>query len=463
MPLNLLYLPSEVIALIGWCLDSRRDIRALIETHPRFACQMQLWESYHCIEGNSFMHESGLLFACKTGNEIIARELMKDGACAWANSRFSRSWTDIVSYPLPIAARNGFCSIVKVLLKHSDPIIPHSEKFDFIMLQAIKAGSKETVEVLLSIKDDKIDPDFQLRRRKRHRYLGSVKPGCGPDTPLKTAMALANEEITRLLLDDGQFVFNMSSLGIAAAAGLDDLVKMILENPYPTRTAIADAARGGHMSTLKILVQDGRLDPNQPDKMGWAALHYAVYYGMMDMLQFLLGVECIRPDFRSDDRLGGNHTPFSEAAQHGDIKMMKILMRTRKVSAHYITWSSWTPLHHAAYAGSAKAVCFLLAQGVQIDQHDENFPSPFALAAAGGYLDVMRILHSTGKVDIESLGQEDRTPLSYAAGGGNPEAVAFLLAKGVNPDPKDSKGRTPPVICRPAVQQFCGEGFARNW
>ncbi|KAJ6021947.1 ankyrin repeat protein [Penicillium herquei] len=168
------------------------------------------------------------------------------------------------------------------------------------MLQTIKAGSTEIVP--------------------KEVADGRKPPGCGPDTPLNTALARGNEEIIRLLLDDGRFAFNMSSLDITSAAGYDDLVKIVLVISYPTRTANPDAIRGGHMRTLKILVQDGRLDPNQPDKIGWAALHYAAYYGMIDMLQFLLGVECIRPGVRSDDRLGGNHTPFSEAAKRGDIK-----------------------------------------------------------------------------------------------------------------------------------------------
>ncbi|KAJ5709171.1 Ankyrin repeat-containing domain protein [Penicillium malachiteum] len=235
----------------------------------------------------------------------------------------------------------------------------------------------------------------------------------------------------------------MSGLGVAAAAGSDDMVKMILSHSHLTRTAIADVARGGHMSTLKILLQDGRLDVNQLDKIGWTALHYAVYYGMLDMLQLLLSVERVYPDVRSDDQLGANHMPFSEAARRGDIKMMRILLRKGKVNVHYVTWSSWTPLYHAADAGSVKGVCYLLAQGVQVDQHDERFPTPFTLAAQGGHLDILRVLHSMGKVDMESLGEHERTPLSYTAEGGNPEAVAFLLAQGTKPIPKIPKAELP--------------------
>ncbi|KAJ5723875.1 hypothetical protein N7488_001910 [Penicillium malachiteum] len=307
---------------------------------------------------------------------------------------------------------------------------------------AIKAGSTEIVKLLLGIKDT-LPTDSQQRSQKRFRYVGSAKPGSGPDTPLNTAIAWGNEELTRLLLDDGRFAFNMSSLGVAAAVGSDSMVKMILGHSHLTRTATADAARGGHMSTLKILLQDGRLDVNQPDKIGWTALHYAVYYGMLDMFQLMLSVELVYPDVRSDVQLGANHTPFSEAVRRGDIKMRRILLQTGKVSIHYVTWSSWKPLHHAADAGSVKGVCYLLAQGVQVDQHDEHFPTPFALAAQSGHLDVLRDLHSTGEVDMESLGEYERTPLSYAAEGGNPDVVAFLLAQGANPDSKDSKGRTP--------------------
>jgi ankyrin repeat protein len=56
----------------------------------------------------------------------------------------------------------------------------------------------------------------------------------------------------------------------------------------------------------------------------------------------------------------------------------------------------------------------------------------------------MRLLLDTGKVKIDVLDSDRRTPLSHAAEGGYIETVMALLAiGGVHPDSVDSNGRTP--------------------
>ncbi|KAJ5609660.1 hypothetical protein N7528_010227 [Penicillium herquei] len=252
------------------------------------------------------------------------------------------------------------------------------------------------------------------------------------------AIAYKRGEIIRLLLKDGRFEFNFTSLGIAARAVYDDMVTMHLAKQHRTRTAIADAARGARISTLRILLRDGRLNSNMSDKIGWRAIHYAAQYGSVEMFNLLLSVESIHIDAKY-----GDHTPCSEAARRGNIRAMQILIETRKVNIHSIDSSLWTPFHHAVDAGNIGGVRFLISQGVHPDKHNDNFPSPFALAAKYGDLDMMKVLYETGMVNLENPGEDDRTPLSYAAEGNSPEVVQFLLDLGVKPDPKDSNGRTP--------------------
>ncbi|KAJ5709170.1 hypothetical protein N7493_010504 [Penicillium malachiteum] len=111
MSLKLLYLPSEIIALIGKHLEYRRDIKAFIETHPRFCCLAQLYESLYGA-GNIFVHKDDLMTACDNGDEPCARRKLKSGALPWGRYCFSHYYTDI-SYPMPTAARNGYYGVVK--------------------------------------------------------------------------------------------------------------------------------------------------------------------------------------------------------------------------------------------------------------------------------------------------------------------------------------------------------------
>ncbi|KAJ5723874.1 ankyrin repeat-containing protein [Penicillium malachiteum] len=78
MSLNLLGLPSEIIALIGECLEYRRDIKAFIETHPRFCCLAQLYESLYGA-GTIFVHADDLITACNNGDATLARGKLKAG------------------------------------------------------------------------------------------------------------------------------------------------------------------------------------------------------------------------------------------------------------------------------------------------------------------------------------------------------------------------------------------------
>ncbi|KAJ5369080.1 uncharacterized protein N7496_008840 [Penicillium cataractarum] len=82
--------------------------------------------------------------------------------------------------------------------------------------------------------------------------------------------------------------------------------------------------------------------------------------------------------------------------------------------------------------------------GVEPDGRNKDKATPFSAAAMLNHLEVMQLLLSTEKVDIEALDYNRRTPLSLAAGNGHSDAVSFLLGTGaVDPDSKDKDGQTP--------------------
>ncbi|KAJ5735568.1 uncharacterized protein N7483_000693 [Penicillium malachiteum] len=80
--MGLLELPSEIIAIIGEFLEVMDNVKALIETHPHFANEPQLYESMWLF-ADPWSTRQGLQLACKNGHEALAWAMLIKGADVW--------------------------------------------------------------------------------------------------------------------------------------------------------------------------------------------------------------------------------------------------------------------------------------------------------------------------------------------------------------------------------------------
>ncbi|EKG15400.1 hypothetical protein MPH_07451 [Macrophomina phaseolina MS6] len=105
-------------------------------------------------------------------------------------------------------------------------------------------------------------------------------------------------------------------------------------------------------------------------------------------------------------------------------------------------------LHVLAGENSAELLTKLLDSPSRTKDLDREDPhsgrTPVAAAAARGNVDVLRLLTSSGKVNLDSRGADGRTPLALAALSGSVETLRLLLSSGkVNVESKDADGCTP--------------------
>ena len=81
--------------------------------------------------------------------------------------------------------------------------------------------------------------------------------------------------------------------------------------------------------------------------------------------------------------------------------------------------------HHPRYVQAA--VKLLLSTGkIDVDARDNYGRTPLLRAASNGHEAVVKLLLGTGKVDVDAKDKYGRTPLSWAAANGHDAVVEVL-------------------------------------
>jgi ankyrin repeat protein len=172
-------------------------------------------------------------------------------------------------------------------------------------------------------------------------------------------------------------------LQAAAARGDVKAVRSILtagtegKNWHITRSPLSVAAGEGHCKVVQLLINKGRLDPDEADKDG--------------------------------------RTPLSWAARRGHKGVVKLLLARDDVHVDCKDEMGWTPLSWAAGNGHAEVTELLLFKKADIDSKDTDGRTPLSWAAAKGHVDVVDILLRRGASLGTAVDSKGRTPFLWAA------------------------------------------------
>jgi len=168
---------------------------------------------------------------------------------------------------------------VRALLRRGvDPNTIDEERGDTGLIIAAREGSTKVFNVLLQVKDVKLDA------RSRNG-----------DTAMMLAAYKGNLPAVRALLDKGAEPnqTGWTALHYAASIGNNDIVQLLLdrsayidaESPNQT-TPIMMAARGGHILTVKLLLDEGA-DVTLKNGAGMSAIDFAKAGGFNDIVEGL--------------------------------------------------------------------------------------------------------------------------------------------------------------------------------
>lgn len=201
----------------------------------------------------------------------------------------------------------------------------------------------------------------------------NVDPNC-PDgllrTPLVVAAETGDEKIVDLLLSTGR------------------IVPMVSKMPHDT--PLIAAATRGHVGMMQRFLDGGLAEVNQRGEKGQTALIAAVQAQHRGAVDFLLAIPGL--DITICDAYG------------------------RRAIAH------------AASRSNEHIVRSLMArEGDRWNTADAGFSTPFNLAIVNGMLGVVKVMLSTGRVDLDRLDAYGRSPLVHAVLSGRTEILIHLL------------------------------------
>nr|XP_051200490.1 uncharacterized protein LOC127314051 isoform X15 [Lolium perenne]XP_051200491.1 uncharacterized protein LOC127314051 isoform X16 [Lolium perenne] len=188
------------------------------------------------------------------------------------------------------------------------------------------------------------------------------------------------------------------------SGGQDEAAVLAAVTDGEGNRALHLAAAAGRVEVCRYIVEDLRLDVNQPNFKGETPLFYSAFYGGAAAARYLI--------------------------DHG---------------ADPLAGKIWSPLHGAAAKGNFEIVELLLSRGINVDLHSVQ-GTPLHAAALHKQDCMMKFLlehHADAGADVNFVDFSGITNLILAVQYGLPGTVQCLLDAGANPNIPDEFGRTP--------------------
>jgi ankyrin repeat protein len=206
---------------------------------------------------------------------------------------------------------------------------------------------------------------------------------------------------------------------------------------YRAIEARASAYGASYLEVAEFLLDGGAIlgVENLPPRVGTDMLLYAAGEGSERVVELLVshGVDI---NYRA--WLGQyNRTALERAISAGHVRIAQFLLDhgapvdNPPDFRNRVYWDQ-TPLHMACSKGLLELVTFLLDHGAKLENNPECVPA----TASSGNMALLELLISKGAAIDLPAGRAGKTPLYAAAGAGHKEVVRFLLANGVEPNPK---------------------------
>ncbi|ETW03927.1 hypothetical protein H310_04345 [Aphanomyces invadans] len=187
------------------------------------------------------------------------------------------------------------------------------------------------------------------------------------------------------------------------------------------------AAQGGHLSTLKQLVEQRGWNPLSEDHNGCNALVWAAGAGHVDICEYLVttcGLDARALQGKRDMR----RSPLHWAARNGHINMCAFLVVDLGVDVDSPTDDGTTAFHYAVW-NAQLATCVWLVTTGQCNVHSINSYGCNASqwACLTGRIDVLAFLHRQ-RVDFKLVNHNGHSALHKAAMKGHMDACRWLVA-----------------------------------
>ncbi|RCV41620.1 hypothetical protein SEVIR_9G150300v4 [Setaria viridis] len=296
------------------------------------------------------------------------------------------------------------------------------------------------------------------------------KPSRGR-TPLETAAASGECLIAELLIANGATPTGSDALHAAAAAGHNDVLRLLLAKSASAspassssasfscsftsidaagrdgKTPLRLAAEAGRRDAVKALLAAGARADARCGADGATALHAAARRGDEAVARLLLshgaaGTAAVRDvagktafEIAAEEGHGGRIMDFLglgeailAAARKGEVRSVR-RAADGGASVEGRDAHGWTPLMRAAFKGRADTVRDLIDRGADVDAADAEGYTALHCAAEAGRADVVDILLKNG-ANAKATTVKGRTAAEVAAAAGKSKVLRLLEKAG---------------------------------
>lgn len=314
------------------------------------------------------------------------------------------------------------------------------------------------------------------------------KPSRGR-TPLETAAASGECLIAELLLANGATTAGSDAIHVAAAAGHNDVLKLLLGKPASAspsssssasfsssftsidaagrdgKTPLRLAAEAGRRDAVKALLAAGARADARCGTDGATALHAAARRGDEAVARLLLshgvaGTATVRDvagktafEIAAEEGHGGRILDFLglgeailAAARKGEVRSVR-RAADGGASVEGRDAHGWTPLMRAAFKGRADTVRDLIDSGADIDAADAEGYTALHCAAEAGRADVVDLLLKNG-ANAKATTVKGRTAADAAAAAGKSKVVRLLDKASVMVRKQDVSEKVAPAVAK---------------
>ncbi|XP_048247261.1 ankyrin repeat and KH domain-containing protein 1-like [Haliotis rufescens] len=308
--------------------------------------------------------DSPLHKASAEGNLDRAKEIMHEDLLN-ANSRGSYGLT-----PLMLAALNGHYDVFEYLKQEGGDMTLKDRGGDHILSMACVGGNMDIVKYVVLLK-----PTLINKKRIDGR------------TALMCAACHGKKTVFEYLLDENALLIDNNDG--------DNILHY--------------ACHGGHIDIVKHIIDEAKLNINTRDILGRTALMIAATYGHKDVFELLVEKDS---DISRTDKEGNNILHM--ACRGGHVKMVEHVLSQKYIDINCRGQYGGTPLMFAAFHGRREVFDLLMTKGANATLVCNKGNNLLHVACIGGYVKMVKHILPKGLVDIDSQGQEGRTPLVLA-------------------------------------------------
>ena len=157
-------------------------------------------------------------------------------------------------------------------------------------------------------------------------------------------------------------------------------------------TPVADAAQGGDIDALRMLIAQGE-DVNAPHGDGMTALHWAAEHGDLEMANLLIYAGA-NPG--AGTRIG-KYVPLHLASKVGSVLVVKALLEAGSDVDPATNTTGVQPIHLGAESGDAEVIRTLVQYGADVDARERSWGhTPLIFAASQNRVEAIRTLIGFG-------------------------------------------------------------------